>query len=102
MNLPQGDTGRVICRQLTVHGSLEAAIHATVSEPGPEWTSMGAGGRDSASTARLWYSPAAMPVTSLRPLTGTGVAEPVVVPLPSCPISLAPHANTVPPPSARL
>jgi hypothetical protein len=41
--------------------------------------------------ARLWKAPAAIAATSLRPLTGTGTSLKAVVPLPTCPYSLAPR-----------
>src|ERR1039458_761761 len=50
--------------------------------------------------ARLWSSPAAMATTwPLKPttsLTGTGTLLPVVLPLPSSPAELSPHAQTFP------
>src|SRR5450759_1038484 len=49
-------------------------------------------------SARLWKPPAAMEVTMAPAgrLTATGVVLPVVVPLPSCPELLSPHARTLP------
>src|SRR5882672_9906744 len=51
----------------------------------------------------LWKPPAATATTFARPDTATGTDRSVVVPSPSCPSLLAPHAITVPSPSsARL
>src|SRR5207249_3340928 len=46
--------------------------------------------------AALCVSPAATAVTSVKPLTGTGVDASFVVPSPSLPLVLLPHAHTVP------
>src|SRR5262245_57052230 len=50
----------------------------------------------SSCTAREKSSPAAMLRTPLKPMTCTGVARGVVVPSPSWPLELSPHAHTLP------
>src|SRR5438552_1408189 len=45
-----------------------------------------------AGRARLWPTPPAMATAPVMPLTATGVALSVVVPLPSWPLPLRPHA----------
>ena len=55
------------------------------------------------SSARLWSAAAAIALTPDRPLTCTGMERSCVVPSPSCPDELLPHAITVPSASsARL
>ena len=53
-------------------------------------------------SAQLWcHHPAVMPTAPLIPLTGTGVVEFVVVPLPSCPNWFSPQHRTARPQGAR-
>ena len=56
------------------------------------------------SNAQLWYSPAATSVPPpSRPATSDALGRLLVVPSPSCPNLLSPHAHTVPSDlSARL
>ena len=49
------------------------------------------------STAQDRSDPVAMAVTWLRPVTGPGVEDVVVVPFPSWPPLLSPQQSTVPP-----
>jgi hypothetical protein len=48
------------------------------------------------NTAHEWAPPPLIAIALATPLTTTGVDEPVVVPFPSCPDSLAPQHLAVP------
>ena len=47
-------------------------------------------------SAQVWNAPAATATALLMPLTDTGLVEPAVVPLPSCPSVFLPQHCTVP------